>query len=203
MANYIWMGNSPLEQSYPMLKAITGVVVDQTLVEYDLIIFWSSALWRPAQSGLIPPNAKAAQALRLLAGNAATFLFAIGIIGAGVLAVPVLTGSSAYAVAETFGWHVGLNANPRQAKAFYLVIAMSTLIGSGINFLGINPITPLFWTAVINGLLAPPLLVILLVITSNLRLMGTQVNGRLTQSLGWLTALLMLAAAVGMLITGL
>ncbi len=172
------------------------------LVFYFVILATAATLHVAGQT-TIQSAAEAAQALRPLAGHAASYLFAIGIIGAGVLAVPVLTGSSAYAVAETFGWHAGLDAKPRQAKAFYLVIAMSTLIGSGINFLGINPITALFWTAVINGVLAPPLLVILLVITSNPRLMGTQVNGRLAQSLGWLTALLMLAAAIGMLITGL
>lgn len=171
------------------------------LVFYFVILATAATLHVSGQT-TIQSAAEAAQALRPLAGQAATFLFAIGIIGAGVLAVPVLTGSSAYAVAETFGWHAGLNAKPRHAKAFYAVIAVSTLIGSGIDFLGINPITALFWTAVINGVLAPPLLVILLVITSNPRLMGTQVNGRLTQSLGWLTALLMLAAVLGMLMTG-
>lgn len=143
----------------------------------------------------------AAQALRPLAGNAATILFAIGIIGAGFLAVPVLTGSSAYAVAETFGWKYGLDSKPRRAKNFYAVIAISTLIGILIDFLGINPITALFWTAVINGLLSPPLLVIIMLVSNNRKIMGDRINGRFANTVGWAAAVIMFAAALGMFIT--
>jgi NRAMP (natural resistance-associated macrophage protein)-like metal ion transporter len=143
----------------------------------------------------------AAEALRPLAGNAATLLFAIGIIGSGFLAVPVLTGSSAYAVAETFGWEYGLDKKPKQAKQFYAVIAVSTFVGIVVDFIGINPIRALFWTAVINGILAPPLLVIIMLISNNKKVMGNRVNGRFTNIVGWAAAVIMFGAAIGLVAT--
>lgn len=143
----------------------------------------------------------AAQALTPLVGRGATVLFAIGIIGAGFLAVPVLTGSSAYAVAETFGWKCSLDAKPRDARHFYAVIAISTLIGMLINFIGINPITALFWTAVINGVIAPPLLVIIMLVSRNKKVMGNKVNGRGANIVGWIATIVMFAAAAGMFLT--
>ena len=125
----------------------------------------------------------------------------MGIIGSGFLAVPVLTGSSAYAVAETFGWKYGLDTKPHEAKQFYAVIAMSALIGIAIDFVGINPITALFWTAVINGLLAPPLLVIVMLVSNSRKVMGDKVNGTFTNVVGWTATAIMTAAAVGMLVT--
>jgi NRAMP (natural resistance-associated macrophage protein)-like metal ion transporter len=144
---------------------------------------------------------EAAQALRPLAGNLATVLFAIGLIGAGLLAVPVLTGSAAFAVAETFGWKSGLDEKPRHAVKFYGVIAASTLVGVAIDFLGINPISALFWTAVINGVVAPPLLVVVMLVSSNKRAMGTRTNGPFTKIVGWMAAAIMFAAAIGMFVT--
>lgn len=144
---------------------------------------------------------EAAQALRPLAGNLATVLFGIGLIGAGLLAVPVLTGSAAFAVAETFGWQSGLDEKPRHAMKFYGVIAASTLVGVAIDFLGINPISALFWTAVINGVVAPPLLVVVMLISSNTRVMGKRTNGRFTNIVGWLAAAIMFGAAIGMIVT--
>jgi NRAMP (natural resistance-associated macrophage protein)-like metal ion transporter len=143
----------------------------------------------------------AAQALRPLAGSLATVLFAIGLIGAGLLAVPVLTGSAAYAVAETFSWQSGLDEKPRHAKKFYGVIAASTLVGVAIDFLGINPISALFWTAVINGVVAPPLLVVVMLVANNKRVMGKRTNGRFTNVVGWLAAAIMFGAAIGMIAT--
>jgi NRAMP (natural resistance-associated macrophage protein)-like metal ion transporter len=143
----------------------------------------------------------AAQALRPIAGSEATILFAVGIIGAGFLAVPVLTGSSAYAVAETFGWKYGLDTTPKQAKQFYAVIAISTFVGALINFIGINPMAALFWTAVINGVLAPPLLVLIMIVSNNQKIMGNRVNARFTNFVGWTAAVIMFAAAIGMFAT--
>ncbi len=143
----------------------------------------------------------AAQALRPLAGDLATVLFAIGLIGAGLLAVPVLTGSAAYAVAETFGWPSGLDEKPKHAKKFYGVIAVSTLVGVAIDFLGINPIKALFWTAVINGVVAPQLLVVVMLVSNNKHVMGSRTNGLFTNIVGWLAALIMFAAAIGMFLT--
>jgi Mn2+/Fe2+ NRAMP family transporter len=113
----------------------------------------------------------------------------------------VLTGSAAYAVAETFGWKSGLDETPRRAMKFYGVIAASTLVGVAIDFLGINPINALFWTAVINGLVAPPLLVVVMLVSSNKRAMGMRTNGRFTKIVGWLAAAIMFAAAIGMIVT--
>jgi len=144
---------------------------------------------------------EAAQALRPLAGNFATVLFGIGLIGAGLLAIPVLTGSAAYAVAETFGWPSGLDEKPRHAKKFYTVIAASTLVGVLIDFAGINPISALFWTAVINGVVAPPLLVVVMLVANNKHVMGARTNGLFTNIVGWLAAAVMFAAAIGMFVT--
>ncbi len=143
----------------------------------------------------------AAQALRPLAGNFATVLFGIGLIGAGLLAVPVLTGSAAYAVAETFGWPSGLDEKPRHAKKFYAVIAASTIVGVLIDFAGINPISALFWTAVINGVVAPPLLVVVMLVANNKRVMGSRTNGLFANIVGWLACIIMFAAAIAMFLT--
>lgn len=142
----------------------------------------------------------AAQALRPLAGNAASLLLAIGLIGSGCLAVPILTGSAAYGIAEAFGWPHSLDAKPQRARAFYGVIAGATLIGIALNFVGINPIRALFLSAVINGVLAPPLLVIILLVANNQTIMGRHVNGRVANILGWITAGLMAVAALTLLI---
>src|SRR5439155_24192538 len=105
-------------------------------------------------------------ALRPLAGDLSAILLAVGLIGTGFLAVPVLSGSAAYALSEAFGWRYGLDQNPARAKQFYAVIAASTVIGMLIDFVGINPINALFWTAVINGFLAPPLMVLIMLIAN-------------------------------------
>jgi NRAMP (natural resistance-associated macrophage protein)-like metal ion transporter len=149
----------------------------------------------------ISSAAEAAQALAPLAGNLASVLFAVGLIGAGLLAVPVLTGSVAYAVAETFDWPEGLDEKPRHARKFYAVIAVSTIVGVLIDFAGINPISALFWTAVINGIVAPPLLVVVMLISNNKAVMGKRTNGPFTNIVGGLAAVLMFAAAAGMILT--
>lgn len=143
----------------------------------------------------------AAQALRPLAGDLATVLFAIGLIGAGLLAIPILTGSAAYAVAETFDWPSGLDEKPRHAVKFYGVIAISTLVGVAIDFIGINPMRALFWTAVINGIVAPPLLIVVMLVSNNKNVMGPRVNGLWTNVIGWVAATLMFAAMIAMFLT--
>jgi NRAMP (natural resistance-associated macrophage protein)-like metal ion transporter len=143
----------------------------------------------------------AAEALRPLSHGAATILFALGLIGSGFLAVPILTGSSAYAMCEAFDWKYGLNEKFRDARRFYLIIAAATLVGLLINFLKIPPVTALFWTAVINGVLAPPLIVVIMFVSSSKKVMGKRTNGPLTSVLGWSTAVIMTAAAIGMFVT--
>ena len=126
---------------------------------------------------------------------------ALALVGSGLLAVPVLTGSAAYAICEAFHWPCTFDAKPWQAKEFYFVMAASTFGGLLINLLGVNPIDALFWTAVINGFLAPPLLAIIMLVAGNKAIMGKQANGRGAKVLGWTTTLFMLAAAIGLLVT--
>ncbi|CAH0497591.1 NRAMP family divalent metal transporter [Novosphingobium sp. CECT 9465] len=140
--------------------------------------------------------AQAAEALRPIAGNLAFALFAVGIIGTGLLAVPVLAGSAAYAVSETFRWTEGLDRKPREAKAFYGVIAVATLGGVALNFTGIDPMRALYWAAVVNGLLAPPLMVVTMMIARNPRIMGRlTIPPRLAFG-GWLSTAVMWAIAL-------
>ena len=181
------------------IDTITGMVFCN-VVFYFVIVSAGATLHVTGQTN-IQSATEAAQALRPLAGNLATVLFAVGLIGAGLLAIPVLTGSAAYAVAETFGWRSGLDEKPRHAKKFYGVIALSTLVGVAIDFLGINPITALFWTAVINGVVAPPLLVVVMLVANNKQAMGERTNGVFTNIVGWLAAAVMFTAAIGMFIT--
>jgi len=170
------------------------------VVFYFVIVSAGATLHVTGQTN-IQSATEAAQALRPLAGDFATVLFGIGLIGAGILAVPVLTGSAAYAVAETFGWPSGLDEKPRHAKKFYAVIAASTLVGVAIDFAGINPISALFWTAVVNGVVAPPLLIVVMLVANNKRVMGTRTNGTFTNIIGWLATLVMFVAAIAMFVT--
>ncbi|HET7510997.1 MAG TPA: divalent metal cation transporter, partial [Solirubrobacterales bacterium] len=170
------------------------------IVFYFIILATAATLHQAGKTD-IQSAADAAAALRPLVGGGATFLFAVGIIGSGILAVPILTGSSAYAVAEAFGWEYGLEKKPRRARRFYAIILASTGVGLLINFLGINPIKALFWTAVLNGFLAPPLLVVVLRIANNRKVMKDRVNGLWANAFGWLTTLVMTAAAVALVWT--
>ncbi|MEN9683891.1 MAG: hypothetical protein RIQ99_534 [Pseudomonadota bacterium] len=148
----------------------------------------------------ITSAAQAAEALRPIAGEFAFGLFALGIIGTGLLAVPILAGSAAYAVSETFGWVEGLNRKPREAKAFYGAITAATLGGIALNFIGIDPMRALYWAAVVNGLLAPPLMVVTMLIARNRKVMGHLTIGGWLEWGGWLsTAVMWIAAAVFLL----
>lgn len=189
-------GATDAEIKKEKIDTIVGMVFCN--VVFYFVILAAGATLHVSGKTDIQSATDAAQALRPLAGDLATVLFAIGLIGAGLLAVPVLTGSAAYAVAETFGWPSGLDEKPRHAKKFYGVIAVSTLVGVGIDFLGINPIKALFWTAVINGVVAPPLLVVVMLVANNKRVMGDRTNGHFTNMIGWLAALIMSAAAIAM-----
>ncbi len=135
--------------------------------------------------------AQAAEALRPFAGEATYYLFAIGIIGTGLLAIPVLAGSSSYALAESFGWKGGLNSKLNPAHAFYGTIIFSMLIGLSINFIGLDPIKALIYSAVFNGIVAPLVLVPIVLISSNKKVMGEWVNHRFTTIIGWLVIALM------------
>ncbi|HSX33442.1 MAG TPA: divalent metal cation transporter [Candidatus Saccharimonadales bacterium] len=144
----------------------------------------------------IQTAAQAAEALRPFAGNATYFLFAIGLIGTGLLAIPVLAGSSSYALAESFRWREGLYRNLEQARAFYGVIIISMLVGLSINFIGLDPIKALIYAAVGNAIVAPVVLFCIIRISSNRKFMGAWKNKPLTTAVGWLTFALMSAASV-------
>lgn len=134
---------------------------------------------------------QAAQALRPFAGNATYWLFAIGILGMGLLAIPVLAGASAYAISESLGKRQGLNNKLKQGYSFYGVIIISMLVGLGLNFVGLNPIKALIYSAVLNGIVAPVILVLILIIAGNKKVMGEWKNGRMSTGLGWLLTMLM------------
>ena len=142
----------------------------------------------------------AAKALRPLAGNFSYGLFALGVLGTGLLAVPVLAGSLSYILSETFGWKEGLNKKFHQAREFYIVIIIATILGLGINFTGIGPVKALLYTAVLYGVTAPVLIGVILHICNNRKIMQTFTNGRLTNIIGGLTLLLMGGAAVLLLV---
>lgn len=144
----------------------------------------------------ITSAAQAAEALRPFAGNATYFLFAIGIIGTGLLAIPVLAGSSSYAIAESLSWRSGLNRNLPQAYAFYGIIIISMLVGLGLNFVGLDPIKALIYSAVGNGIVAPFILFFIVRLSSNKHVMGRWVNRRFTTAIGWFTTSIMALAGL-------
>jgi Mn2+/Fe2+ NRAMP family transporter len=198
---HLWQrqGATDAELKYAALDVNTGIVF-ANMVMYFVLLSTAATLHVAGQTQ-IQSAAEAAQALRPLAGDAAGILLAVGLIGAGFLAVPILSGSAAYAMSEAFGWRYGLDANPGRAKQFYGVIALATLVGMSIDFLGINPINALFWTAVINGFVAPPLLVLIMLVANNRTIMGDRVNSRWLNVLGGLGTAAMFLAAIGLLLT--
>src|SRR5450432_631021 len=148
----------------------------------------------------IETSRQAAEALRPLAGKFAATLFTVGIVGVGFLAIPTLAGSAAYAFAEALGWRQGLDKELKRARAFYALILLSTAVGVGLDFIGINPVKALYWTAVINGLLAPFLLVAILVVASDEKMMQGQPSSRLGWAVVAITTAAMFAAGVAMFV---
>jgi NRAMP (natural resistance-associated macrophage protein)-like metal ion transporter len=192
-------GATNREMRYTWWDVTLGMLFSN-LVMYFIILATAATLFTAGQTH-IQSATDAAQALRPLAGDAASLLLALGLIGSGFLAIPILTGSAAYGVAEAFGWRRGMDQKPWRARPFYAVIVGATLVGMLINFLGINPIAALFGTAVINGLLAPPLLVLIMLIANNPTIMGQRTNHWVSNTLGWLTTLIMFVAALALVLT--
>jgi NRAMP (natural resistance-associated macrophage protein)-like metal ion transporter len=149
----------------------------------------------------IETSAQAAEALRPIAGEFAFLVFALGIVGTGLLAVPVLAGSAAYAVGEALQWPIGLARLPREARAFYGTIAVATAIGVGMNFIGIDPIKALFWTAVLNGVIAVPLMVVSMMMAMSPRVMGRFILSRPLAVMGWLATAVMALIVAAMFLT--
>ncbi|HCC05862.1 TPA: iron transporter [Candidatus Nomurabacteria bacterium] len=153
------------------------------LVTFFIIVTTASTLGAHGLTS-ITSAAQVAEALRPFAGDFAALLFTFGILGTGLLAVPVLAGSAAYAISEMFNWEEGLSKKFSQARAFYLVIILSTLIGLIVNMTSIPPITMLYYAAILNGLLAPPLMILILLISNNKNILGSRTNGKLGNILG-------------------
>jgi NRAMP (natural resistance-associated macrophage protein)-like metal ion transporter len=187
------------EMGYAAWDVSIGMLLSNVIMYF--IILATAATLHQAGKTDVATAADAAEALRPIAGPAATVLMALGLIGTGLLAVPVLTGSASYAVCEMFGWKCSLEAKPGQAKEFYLVLCAATLGGLFLDFAGVSPISALFWTAVINGFLAPPVLAVIMIIANNRTIMGHRANGLAMNLMGWMTVAVMFAAAVGLIIT--
>ena len=162
------------------------------------IIVTAAATLHAAGKTDIQTSAQAAEALKPIAGAFAEVIFALGIVGTGLLAIPVLAGATAYAVGEGRQWPVGLARKPKEAVAFYAVLALSAAIGIALNFTPINPISALYWSAVINGVLAVPVMVLLMFMARRKDVMGRFVVGGPLYWLGWLSTLAMLLSVVAM-----
>jgi NRAMP (natural resistance-associated macrophage protein)-like metal ion transporter len=193
-------GSTNEELRIARTDVITGMLLSN-LVMYFLILTTAATLNAHGMKD-IETAKQAAEALRPLAGKGAYWLFTLGLIGTGMLAVPVLAGSCAYAIAEAAKWKSGsLNIKPRLALKFYAVIGISILVGLAFDFAGLNAVKMLFWSAILNGLLAPPLVIMVVLLTSDRKVMGNRVNSRGMQALGWMCALVMTAAALALLVS--
>jgi len=171
------------------------------LVAFFIILTTAATLHNVSDSNRIQTAADAAKALQPLAGQFAFLLFAIGIVGTGMLAIPVLAGSAAYAVCETFGWHASLESKPRNARQFYYVIALATALGVCLNLLGFDPIRALFWSALVNGIVAVPIMFLLMLISVNPAIVEKFPLPLHLRVAGWTATLLMAAASLALIVT--
>ena len=146
----------------------------------------------------IDSSQMAAEALRPIAGEFAFLIFALGIIGTGFMAVPVLAGSAAYAVGEALRWPVGLARQPKAAHAFYATLAVATALGTAISLLPVDPIRALYWSAVINGVMAAPIIIVMMNLASNPRVMGRFTLSLWLKAVGWITATVMALCVIGL-----
>jgi Mn2+/Fe2+ NRAMP family transporter len=170
------------------------------LIMYCIILTSAAVLHAHGKTD-VQTAEQAARALEPLAGPFAFAVFALGFIGTGLLAIPILSGSASYAVREFFGFGGGLGLKFVYRPTFYVIIVVATLVGVAINLLGFDPIRALFYTAVINGVVAPPLLLLITLLGSDRKVMGEHVSGRWSKGLSWAATVSMAAAAVAMFAT--
>jgi NRAMP (natural resistance-associated macrophage protein)-like metal ion transporter len=185
-------------------KARTDVVFGMffsNLVMYFIILTTAATLHTHGITQIATAR-QAAEALRPLAGAGAYWLFSFGLIGTGMLGVPVLAGSSAYAISEAMAWGASLDRRPKLAPKFYGVLAAAMTLGLALDYVGLDAVKMLFWSAVANGVLAPPLIVLLVLLTTDRKVMGDRVNPPLLRWLGWIAAAVMTAAAIAMFMAG-
>ncbi|HET6389667.1 divalent metal cation transporter [Hyphomicrobium sp.] len=186
--------NAGRELSRIRTDTMVGMGVSNLIALF--IIFATAATLHANGVTEIQTSSQAAEALRPVAGVFTFALFAVGIISTGMLAVPVLAGSAAYGVSEFFGWRQGLDHKPREAKAFYATIAVATLGGAALNFTSIDPIKALYWSAVINGLLAAPLMAVMMIMAMNPHIMGKLTISRPMLIGGWIATFVMATASI-------
>lgn len=187
-------GATPEEVKRMRIDVWSGMFLSN-VVMFFIIAACASVLFTHGVT-TIATAAQAAQALRPFAGDASYILFAVGILGVGLLAIPVMAGSSAYAVSESLGKRQGLNNKLKQAYTFYGVIIISMFVGLGLNFIGLNPIKALIYSAVLNGIVAPIILVLIILIARSKHIMGEWKNGKTSSIFGWILAVLMSVSGI-------
>jgi NRAMP (natural resistance-associated macrophage protein)-like metal ion transporter len=192
-------GASSVELKQSMWDIVFGMFFSN-VVMYFIILSTAATLFKSGKTD-INTAAEAAQALKPLAGNAAGVLFALGVIGVGFLAVPVMTTGAAYDLCQSAGWKHWLYRKPAEAKKFYIAITIFTLISIGLNFFGINPMKALVFAGVVQGFSTPPLMLLILLMTNRRDLMGKRVNGRVINVLAAITTVAIFAASAGLLIS--
>ena len=216
---YTWQSNQEVEEEIAKgrrrlaqrkgatkteLKATKTDVISgmffSNLVMYFIILSTASTLFKAGKTE-INTAAEAAEALRPLAGDAAAVLFALGIIGVGFLAVPIMTTGAAYDLCQVVGWKHSLHAKPSEAKKFYGAIAVFTLLAMSMNFLGFNPMKALVFSGIVQGFSTPPLLLLIMLMTNNRKIMGDRVNTFWLNVLGWITTGAIFAASIGLMVT--
>ena len=204
---FFWQANMEVEDKKQKHLMVNKRVIDEMKKDVDFGMLFSNVVmfFLILTTGSVLFNGgihqidtveQAAEALKPLAGNFAYLLFAIGVIGTGLLAIPVLSGSLSYIFTETFGWKQGLNKKFHQAKAFYIIIAISLILGLALNYMGLSPIKALIYSAILYGLTAPVLIAIILHISNNKKIMGKHTNGKMSNILGFAALTLMSVAAV-------
>jgi Mn2+/Fe2+ NRAMP family transporter len=169
------------------------------LVAFFIILTAAVTIHADGAGNEIHTAADAAKALEPVAGHFAFFLFAAGIIGTGLLAIPVLAGAAAYGVAEAFRWRASLDSKPGQAPKFYFVIAAATVIGLGMNFVGLNPIRALYWSAIVNGIAAAPLMAMLMLMSANRAIVREFTLPLYLRVIGWAATAVMFLASIAFL----
>jgi Mn2+/Fe2+ NRAMP family transporter len=192
-------GASDEELQHARWDVLSGMFFSNVIM-YFIILSTAATLFTSGQSN-VESAAQAAEALRPLAGSAASLLFTIGIIAVGFLAVPVMTTGAAYDLCQAVGWKSGLSAKPSEAKKFYLTIVAFTVVAMGLNFLGFNPMKALVWAGIVQGFSTPPLLLLIMLMTRNPRIMGDRINRPWMNLLGWVTTVAIFAASVGLVIS--
>jgi NRAMP (natural resistance-associated macrophage protein)-like metal ion transporter len=192
-------GATTEELRQSLIDVVTGMFFSN-VVMYFIILTTAATLHAHGQTNITTAQ-QAAEALRPLVGEGAYLLFTLGLVGTGMLGVPVLAGSSAYAVAEAAAWQGSLADQLPLARKFYAVVAVSMLLGLVVDYAGFDAVAMLFWSAVLNGVLAPPLILLVVLLTSDRRVMGKHVNPPLLRWLGWATVLIMTGATIAMFVT--